>query len=90
MDHLAYATSSETYVLGTSHSADFKLPDDDELHPDWRNEGMTFVITYMRMLTGLVISFLPELRQCLLKVVSPRTWMVIDRYAPKPTCKLVF
>ncbi|KAG2005350.1 hypothetical protein GB937_008766 [Aspergillus fischeri] len=39
VDHLAYATSSETYVLGTSHSADFKLPDDDELHPDWRNEG---------------------------------------------------
>ncbi|KAF4160597.1 hypothetical protein CNMCM6936_002869 [Aspergillus lentulus] len=39
VDHLAYATSSETYVLATSHSADFKLPDDDELHPDWRNEG---------------------------------------------------
>ncbi|KAH2266319.1 mRNA cleavage and polyadenylation factor subunit, partial [Aspergillus fumigatus] len=69
VDHLAYATSSETYVLGTSHSADFKLPDDDELHPDWRNE---------------VISFLPELRQCLLKVVSPRTWMVIDSYSLGP------
>ncbi|KAJ8175064.1 hypothetical protein LV164_008670 [Aspergillus fumigatus] len=69
VDHLAYATSSETYVLGTSHSADFKLPDDDELHPDWRNE---------------VISFLPELRQCSLKVVSPRTWTVIDSYSLGP------
>lgn len=83
VDHLAYATSSGTYVLGTSHSANFKLPEDDELHPDWRNEGMSFVVTYMRMLTGLVISFLPEVRQCSLKVVSPRTWTVIDRCAPK-------
>ncbi|GIC92592.1 cleavage/polyadenylation factor CFT1 [Aspergillus udagawae] len=69
VDHLVYATSSETYVLGTSHSADFKLPEDDELHPDWRNE---------------VISFLPELRQCSLKVVSPRTWTVIDSYSLGP------
>ncbi|KAF7117248.1 hypothetical protein CNMCM5793_006004 [Aspergillus hiratsukae] len=53
VDHLAYATSSGTYVLGTSRSAHFKLPEDDELHPDWRNE---------------VISFLPDVRQCSLKV----------------------
>ncbi|RLL99794.1 mRNA cleavage and polyadenylation factor subunit [Aspergillus turcosus] len=69
VDHLAYATSSGTYVLATSHSANFKLPEDDELHPDWRNE---------------VISFLPEVRQCSLKVVSPRTWTVIDSYSLGP------
>jgi cleavage and polyadenylation specificity factor subunit 1 len=40
VEHLAYSASSETYVLGTSHRAGFKLPDDDELHPEWRNEGL--------------------------------------------------
>lgn len=40
IDHLAYSASSETYVLGTSHRAEWKLPDDDELHPEWRNEGV--------------------------------------------------
>lgn len=39
VDHLTYSTSSDTYVLGTSHKADFRLPEDDELHPEWRNEG---------------------------------------------------
>lgn len=40
VEHLAYSPSSGTYVLGTSHRADFKLPDDDELHPEWRSEGL--------------------------------------------------
>ena len=41
VDRLTYSTSSETYVLGTSTSVDFKLPDNDELHPEWRNEGVS-------------------------------------------------
>lgn len=40
VDFLAYSSSSQTYVLGTSHHVDFKLPDNDELHPEWRNEGL--------------------------------------------------
>lgn len=40
VDYLTYSPSSETYVLGTSHKAEFKLPEDDELHPEWRNEGL--------------------------------------------------
>lgn len=39
VDHLTYSSSSETYILGTSHESDFKLPDDDEVHTEWRNEG---------------------------------------------------
>jgi cleavage and polyadenylation specificity factor subunit 1 len=39
VDFLAYSTSSETYVLGTSRLADFKLPEADDLHPEWRGEG---------------------------------------------------
>jgi cleavage and polyadenylation specificity factor subunit 1 len=39
VDFLAYSTSSETYVIGTSLPADFKLPEADDLHPEWRGEG---------------------------------------------------
>ncbi|KAL4888118.1 CPSF A subunit region-domain-containing protein [Aspergillus ambiguus] len=69
VDHLAYSASSGTYVVGTSHQSEWKLPDDDELHPEWRNE---------------VISFLPEVDQSSLKVVSPKTWEVIDSYPLGP------
>ncbi|KAJ5577799.1 uncharacterized protein N7459_006763 [Penicillium hispanicum] len=65
VDCLTYSTSSETYVLGTSSSAGFKLPDNDELHPEWRNES---------------ISFFPKAPQSSVKVVSPKTWTVIDSY----------
>lgn len=65
VNFLTYSTSSETYVLGTSCNVSFKLPDDDELHPEWRNESL---------------SFFPEVPQSSVKVVSPKTWSVIDSY----------
>ncbi|KAJ5634886.1 Cleavage/polyadenylation specificity factor A subunit C-terminal [Penicillium herquei] len=65
VDFLTYATASKTYVLGTSSNEDFKLPDNDELHPEWRGEE---------------IEFLPEVPQSFIKVVSPKTWEVIDSY----------
>ncbi|KAJ5884094.1 Protein c.t1.c1 [Penicillium subrubescens] len=65
VDYLTYSTSSETYVVGTSHNVEFKLPDNDELHPEWRNEGITFC---------------PEVPQSSIKVISPKTWTVIDEY----------
>ncbi|GAA89393.1 cleavage and polyadenylation specificity factor subunit A [Aspergillus luchuensis IFO 4308] len=66
VDHLAYSTSSGMYVLGTCHATDFKLPDDDELHPEWRNEA---------------ISFFPSARGSFIKLVSPNTWSIIDSYS---------
>lgn len=69
IDQLTYSSTSNTYVLGTCHRSEFKLPDDDELHPEWRNE---------------VTSFLPEVHQSSLKVVSPKTWTVIDSYPLEP------
>ncbi|KAL3470459.1 CPSF A subunit region-domain-containing protein [Aspergillus californicus] len=69
IDQLTYSTTSDTYVLGTCHRSEFKLPEDDELHPEWRNE---------------VITFPPEVHQSSLKVVSPKTWSVIDSYALDP------
>ncbi|KAI9367816.1 CPSF A subunit region-domain-containing protein [Aspergillus egyptiacus] len=69
IDQLVYSSASDTYVLGTSHKSGFKLPEGDELHPEWRNE---------------VISFLPEVPQSSLKVVSPKTWSSIDSYSLDP------
>lgn len=40
VDCLDYSSSSQTYVLGASRLEDFKLPDDDEVHPEWKDEGM--------------------------------------------------
>ncbi|KAI1928729.1 mRNA cleavage and polyadenylation factor subunit [Ophidiomyces ophidiicola] len=65
IDLLEYAAKSETYVLGACHKADFKLPDDDEVHTEWRNEE---------------ISFMPQLDTGCIKLLSPRTWSVIDTY----------
>ncbi|KAH8701144.1 putative cleavage and polyadenylation specificity factor subunit A [Talaromyces proteolyticus] len=66
VDHVSYSTSSGTYVLGTSREQNFKLPDDDELHPEWRNEA---------------IAFLPQIVQGSIKLLNPINWNVIDSYA---------
>ncbi|CAI7651198.1 unnamed protein product [Penicillium pancosmium] len=65
VDFLAYSTASETYVVATSVKAEFKLPENDELHPEWRSEG---------------VSFLPEVPQSSIKVISPKSWSVVDSY----------
>ncbi|KAJ5936428.1 hypothetical protein N7454_005063 [Penicillium verhagenii] len=65
VDFLTYSTASETYVLSTSSNMEFNLPENDELHPEWRNEEK---------------SFLPEVPQSFIKIISPKTWEVIDSY----------
>ncbi|KLJ06944.1 protein CFT1 [Blastomyces silverae] len=65
VDIVEYSSSSETYVIGTSQKVDFNLPEDDEIHPEWRNE---------------VISFLPQIDQGSVKLLSPRTWSIIDSH----------
>lgn len=65
VDYLSYSTASQTYVLATSCDVEFKLPDNDELHPEWRTEPL---------------SFLPKVPQSSIKVISPKTWAVIDTY----------
>ncbi|KAJ5902421.1 Cleavage/polyadenylation specificity factor A subunit C-terminal [Penicillium taxi] len=65
VDFLTYSTASDTYVLGTSVNVDFKLPENDELHPEWRNEST---------------SFLPKVPQTSVNVISPKTWTIIDSY----------
>ena len=46
VDHLAYSSPSDTYVIGTSCKTGFKLPDNDELHHEWRNEGLYQVSSF--------------------------------------------
>ncbi|EEP76631.1 conserved hypothetical protein [Uncinocarpus reesii 1704] len=65
VDCVEYFARSETYVLGTSYHEDFKLPEDDEVHTEWRSE---------------VISFMPQLDRGRVKLLSPRTWSIIDCY----------
>ncbi|EED16015.1 cleavage and polyadenylation specificity factor subunit A, putative [Talaromyces stipitatus ATCC 10500] len=65
VDYLAYSTVSGTYVVGTTHEQDFKLPDNDELHPEWANED---------------ISLRPKVAQGSIKLLNPKTWKVIDSY----------
>ncbi|OJJ46311.1 hypothetical protein ASPZODRAFT_133341 [Penicilliopsis zonata CBS 506.65] len=65
VDYVTYSSSSEKYVLGTSMREEFRLPDDDELHPEWGGE---------------VISLPPEIEHGSLKLLSPDTWSVIDSY----------
>ncbi|EER40763.1 cleavage factor two protein 1 [Histoplasma capsulatum var. duboisii H88] len=65
VDAVEYSSSSETYVIGTNQKVDFNLPEDDEIHPEWRNE---------------VISFLPQIDKGSVKLLTPRTWSIIDSY----------
>lgn len=46
VDCVEYSKPSGKYVLGTGQKVDFTLPDDDEVHTEWRNEGTSF--THLR------------------------------------------
>ncbi|KAK2798780.1 mRNA cleavage and polyadenylation factor subunit [Onygenales sp. PD_10] len=65
VDGVVYHSATETYALGTSQKVDFKLPEDDEVHTEWRNE---------------VISFLPQIDKGSVKLLNPKTWAIIDSY----------
>ncbi|WEW58506.1 mRNA cleavage and polyadenylation factor subunit [Emydomyces testavorans] len=65
IDFVEYSAHSETYALGSSRKVDFRLPEDDEVHTEWRSE---------------VISFMPQLDRGIINLLSPRTWTIIDSY----------
>ncbi|KAI9741103.1 MAG: mRNA cleavage and polyadenylation factor subunit [Cirrosporium novae-zelandiae] len=66
---LTYHAELQCYVLSTTKKSGFKLPNDDELHYEWRSED---------------ISLLPQIPHGSLKVVNPRTWTVIQNYPLEP------
>lgn len=47
---LSYHLSMEVYILGTSRKIDFTLPNDDDFHHEWRNEG-TLVLSMILSIT---------------------------------------
>ncbi|KAI5289529.1 mRNA cleavage and polyadenylation factor subunit [Ascosphaera aggregata] len=59
---ICYSPAQDVYALGTIQTVGFKLPDDDEIHPEWQNEVLNFFLP--RMKTGSVQ--LLETEQCLL------------------------
>ncbi|CAI7579676.1 unnamed protein product [Penicillium manginii] len=71
VDFLAYSTASETYVVATSVDVDFQLPfpekneKNEDQPPEWRTRDS---------------SFLPKVPQSSIKVVSPKSWSVIDSF----------
>lgn len=78
---MAYSTSSETYVIGTSRPANFKLPESDDLHPEWRGEGTYIANLYTdaSLINDVELSFCPKIPESSIKVISPKTWTIIDR-----------
>ena len=62
---VSYFAPTDSYVLGTNYTTDFQLPQEDEWHPDWRNEAT---------------DFLPTTVQSSLKLLSPSTHSVISQY----------
>ncbi|KAI4267389.1 MAG: hypothetical protein L6R38_008283, partial [Xanthoria sp. 2 TBL-2021] len=59
-----YHEPSRSYVIGVSHKADFKLPE-DETHPEWSSEST---------------SFLPQVEQGTVKLLDQTTWSIIDEF----------
>lgn len=81
VDFLAFSTSSETYVLGTSGLADFKLPEADDLHPEWRGEGSFILNRFFgaALIEPVELSTYPKVPESFIKVVNPKTWTIVDR-----------
>lgn len=82
VDHLVYSTTSETYVVGTTFEQDFKLPDDDELHPEWADESKLTKMSFLSYMTDhslLDIKLRPRVAHGSIKLLNPITWKIIDR-----------
>lgn len=64
IDSLVYSPSDNLYVLGINKNLDFKLPDDSEIHPEWREEKITFK---------------PQVESGVVKLLQPDGWSIIHR-----------
>ncbi|EXJ92763.1 hypothetical protein A1O3_01315 [Capronia epimyces CBS 606.96] len=62
---VAYFAPTDSYVLATNHMAEFRLPQDDEWHPEWQNEDTRF---------------LPTTIQSSLKLLSAKSHSIISQY----------
>ncbi|KAI9835730.1 MAG: hypothetical protein M1819_001908 [Sarea resinae] len=67
---LSYHAPMGVYVIGTSEKEEFKLPEDDDFHHEWKREDT---------------SFKPEIDHGFIKILNPITWTVVDTYELEPT-----
>ncbi len=66
---LTYFERTGSYILGTSRTSDFQLPQDDEWHSDWQDEDT---------------AFLPQVIQGSIRLLSPKSWKIISSYDFEP------
>lgn len=52
IDYVEYFTTCDVYALGASQKLDFKLPEDDEIHTEWRNEGSSMLVSNIQVATN--------------------------------------
>lgn len=84
MQALSYHPPMEVYVLGTSRKIDFKLPDDDDFHHEWKGEGMILCLSALLPVQGgdlrwlQDITFRPQIDQSFVRILSPVTWTTVD------------
>ena len=86
MRAFSYHAKQDAYVLGTSISADFKLPEDD-FHSYWNEEGKRRISDQDRRTDDLIFidtKFLPQGEQGSVKLLDGNTYQIIDRYTPIP------
>lgn len=77
---LCYHEKKDAFVLGTSITVDFKLPE-DEFHTQWAEEGSTCAgYIHIFWLTAVEIKFLPQVEQGSVKLMDSKTLLVVYRY----------
>ncbi|KAI9698522.1 MAG: mRNA cleavage and polyadenylation factor subunit [Candelina mexicana] len=67
---LSYHLAMESYVIATSEKVDWKLPEDEEHHEEWRYEDLPLK---------------PKVDESSIKILNPLTWTVVDSYGLEPT-----
>ena len=67
----------DRYVVGTGEKKSYKLAE-DELHPEWSNEGMNWSSAFGIKLIVIAAELLPQLERGKVMLIDPSTWTVTD------------
>ncbi|KAI9706218.1 MAG: hypothetical protein M1812_008248 [Candelaria pacifica] len=67
---LSYHLTMDCYIVATSERVDWKLPEDDEHHDEWKYEDLPLK---------------PKVHQSSIKILNPLTWTIVDSYQLEPT-----
>ena len=67
--HLTYLDRTASYILTTTTLTEFQLPQDDEWHPEWRDESVTFS---------------PQVARGSIRLFSGETWKELGSFRLEP------